>query len=1728
MKQLLRISVFILCLFSATTSRAVLTGTISSASPLSGCDSICSVFSLSVSGCSGTYTTMWFYTNHATSRTDSSTLPVYCFNQLGVYDVSARVTCSASGETITITNANYVNVHHSPIINFTTSNPAADTVLTCGPRNICFINTSNSDTAGCAFNWTWIVTGPDGVHYFRTSSICYTFSTPGNYSVSLQYFAAACGCFGSVSKPNFIKIQTPATACFARADSNAICGAPASVAFTAACTSGATSYVWHFGDHTTATTTTPSVSHTFTASGYYSDTLYARTSVGCLTRVYLDSDVFVGNFTAAMAVTPDTICSRTTATFTDTSHVGGHAMTTSYFLLHGTTRVDSMIATNPAAFTFSYPAADSAGAFRIMLDATDSIGCHSIAYRNIYVRASPLIASVTADTLYKCTPSLRERFHSLVFPSNISYRWAFGDTGILTGTGSSFGSPTHTYVRDSVYSVSLKVTDRFGCSDSVNRSAYIKVGPPTVTTTLSVDSGCVSASNPLRVGFQVDILPAFTPFAVDSVAFGDSTPSCIGAACADSAHRYTAGGLRHIVVYWRLPNYLGGCTGTDTTTVLLGGELPNGHLSRYWINGSGARVTADSVCPNTVVIFDDSCTNCTYTSWDIRADGALYTSAGAGASFDTTSAIYGTGSGLGTGVSYASVVSMTVNGCTIKDTESVYVFRPAAGSMFATTPSCTRRDSVKFQVVGATGATAYSWTFGDGGAAASRVNSATHVFTATPPHTYTVVVIDSGGASNHYCTNRDTLVYTTGTPPLNWRISNLYPCRGTVDSFIGPVTVDGTPFNDYYWLFGDGTPQRHTSLSTEGLDAGVITHTFNRIGAFRDTVIVRNSSGCRDTAAVKIVNVFGPTGGLSVSDTSICVGSYVTMRDLNTDIGAVISTPHWWTFNASPMVAGSRLMGSRVAVDGGHGTGTLHSGDTSIAFDVRGLYHIMLNDSDNHGCTNVSFATVHAVKPYAFFTSPDSSHQICIGYNASFTDTNTHCRYSWNYGDGTGWTTPSTTSATATHIYSANGTYTVKCAIFSDGSYGFPAGCTDTFVRVDYIHVGPLVLSSTNLGDDTIASCPPLRLVRSADSAFISYTWRVSPGVGTFTGQFLHTNLLVNGNYTVTMIGTNALGCTDSVSTHYLLGGPAGYISIIPDSGCTPFPLHLHFTDTGIIAASSYYIWNTCPLGSFSTGGTDTTVFINTAGTYCAPTVTVQSGACAITIPYNNPIIVFPQPTMSVTHIGPICSGHDTTLVASGADSHYSWAPSSSELSGFSSDFSSVNLHPLTSTIYTVTGYTTHGCTDTATSNVTVLALPDAGVITGLADVCIGATIRLSDSISGGRWSHTGGYATVSGTGVVTGISSGLDTIKYTVTGRFCSNTLTHVVSVNPPPTVDSIAGLSSVCSGSTILLTSSPAGGSWTVTNRSATVTGGVVTGVTAGLDTIVYTVRNVCGEAIAKKTINTIPSVTPTVHIFNPTDTFCAMDPITLHAVTTNAGSSPFLIWRKFGVPVDTGYLYTLAPNYGDVISLTLYANATCQLIDSAYDVSTLHIMSPVLPVVTVRASRDTIAFAGQIISFAATTTYGGSAPTYQWFVNGVPISGATSNTCYVETYNNDTVYCVVTSNLGCVRNTQDTSNVVVVHTERLSVNGLNNDQHTVSLYPNPNSSSFRLGGYMRAGLTGISYEVTDVAGTVVHAGKLSSNSGIIDDAIELDKNIADGIYILHLHSDVSNEVLHFVVQH
>ena len=234
-------------------------------------------------------------------------------------------------------------------------------------------------------------------------------------------------------------------------------------------------------------------------------------------------------------------------------------------------------------------------------------------------------------------------------------------------------------------------------------------------------------------------------------------------------------------------------------------------------------------------------------------------------------------------------------------------------------------------------------------------------------------------------------------------------------------------------------------------------------------------------------------------------------------------------------------------------------------------------------------------------------------------------------------------------------------------------------------------------------------------------------------------------------------------------------------------------------------------------------------------TISYAIGSCAATAV----VTVNTQPA-AITGVPSVCLGTITALTD--ATTGGAWS-STNVVVGTVDGSGNVNgLAVGTTTI----SYTLGSCA--ATQDVTVNTQP--GAILGMLTVCETFTTLLSDSPAGGVWSSvTGGVATITAGGLVTGVGAGTSTISYTI--GTCA--ATAVVTVNTQPAA--ITGTPEVCVGSVTALTDATGGGIWSSTIVAAgTVDGaGNVSGLAVGTTTISYTLGS-CA-AMQDVTVNTQP---------------------------------------------------------------------------------------------------------------------------------------------------------------------------------------------------------------------------------------------------------------------------------
>jgi hypothetical protein len=183
------------------------------------------------------------------------------------------------------------------------------------------------------------------------------------------------------------------------------------------------------------------------------------------------------------------------------------------------------------------------------------------------------------------------------------------------------------------------------------------------------------------------------------------------------------------------------------------------------------------------------------------------------------------------------------------------------------------------------------------------------------------------------------------------------------------------------------------------------------------------------------------------------------------------------------------------------------------------------------------------------------------------------------------------------------------------------------------------------------------------------------------------------------------------------------------------------------------------------------------------------------------------------------------------------------------------------SVVYTFTNY----CgTSTAGKSINVLPLPHAAALSLSDSICEEAPVVLTDSTIGGTWFSADSNSVIN-TDTLTGVMTGMTTVFYVVHTYCGFDTAAKQLIVKPLPSIAPIRGSDSLCVGSPVTYTDSISGGNWSLANTkgSLVVASGVVTGIHAGIDTIIYARTNTCGTRTAKKAFIIIdPAAVPAIN--------------------------------------------------------------------------------------------------------------------------------------------------------------------------------------------------------------------------------------------------------------------------
>ncbi len=305
----------------------------------------------------------------------------------------------------------------------------------------------------------------------------------------------------------------------------------------------------------------------------------------------------------------------------------------------------------------------------------------------------------------------------------------------------------------------------------------------------------------------------------------------------------------------------------------------------------------------------------------------------------------------------------------------------------------------------------YTFDFGDGTTVGPQPGpTASHTFTAAGSYVVKVTATDGNGLTSQ--ANQTVTVNPQATGPTAQL--SVTPSSGTaplaVTADASASTAGSSPISSYTFDFGDGT--------TVGPQPGpTASHTFTAAGSYVVKVTATDGNGLTSQANQTVTvnpQATGPTAQLSVTPSSG-------------------TAPLAVTADASASTAGSSPISS-YTFDFGDGTtvGPQPGPTASHTFTAAGSYVVKVTATDGNGLTSQANQTVtvnpQATGPTAQLSVTPSSGTaplaVTADASASTAGSSPISSYTFDFGDGT--TVGPQPGPTASHTFTAAGSYVVK------------------------------------------------------------------------------------------------------------------------------------------------------------------------------------------------------------------------------------------------------------------------------------------------------------------------------------------------------------------------------------------------------------------------------------------------------------------------------------------------------------------------------------------------------------------------------------------------------------------------------------------------------------------------------------------------------------------------------
>ncbi|SDX53624.1 LamG-like jellyroll fold domain-containing protein [Flavobacterium degerlachei] len=751
---------------------------------------------------------------------------------------------------------------------------------------------------------------------------------------------------------------------------------------------------------------------------------------------------------------------------------------------------------------------------------------------------------------------------------------------------------------------------------------------------------------------------------------------------------------------------------------------------------------------------------------------------------------------------------------------------------------------------------------------------------------------------------------------------------------------------------------------------------------------------------------------LTSNATPCVLGSPATSNYVTLTVSPI---PNVVVTNPSAVCATATVDLTLAAVTSGSTAGLIYSywlnAAATISYDTptattTGTYYI--KGTTAAGCYEIKPVTVtESPLPTVVTNNPTS---VCAPSTVDLTVT------AVTAGSTAGLTYTYWTNAAATILYdtpttASTGTYYIKGTT--------AAGCYDIKPVMVTINTSPTVVTN-----DPASVCSPstvdlsVTAVTAGSTAGLTYTYWTNAAA---TISYDTPTTASTGTYYIK--GTTVAGCYDIKPVTVTVNQSPTVVITNPPAACSPSTVNL--TATAVTAGSTATLTFTYWTDAAATVSYATPTAA-VAGTYYIKGITASG--CFDIQPIT--VIINPTPTVVITNPSAVCSPSTVNLTAAAVTAGSTasltftyWTDAAATISYDTPTIASTGT-------YYIKGTTAADCYDIKPITVTVNPSPIV-LITNPPAACSPSTVNLTAaSVTAGSTASltftywTDAAATIS-YDTPTTASTGTYYIKGT-TAVGCYDIKPVTVTINPSPIV-LITNPPTACSPSTVNLTAaavtagSTAGLTYTYwTNAAATISSATPTAAIAGTYYIKGITASGCFDI---KPITVTINPKPNVVITDPA-AVCSPSTVNLTATAVTAGSTASLTYTYWTDAAATiSYATPTTAGTG-----TYYIKGATAA--GCYDIKpvTVTVNPTVIPSVSISSSSTTIC-SGTSVTFTATPTNGGSAPSYQW-KNGATLVGTNSPTYTTTTLaNNATISVVMTSNAICPSPSTATSTTIVM---------------------------------------------------------------------------------------------------